>query len=231
MRRFPILMFILLATSTAWSHTIAGPVRPGSPSQHQATMSGEVIVKFMSNSEIGQAGAAAVRGEELPKPRLKNLASSLSDQLNIPVEIKGITSGQEFVLRVDTETLVSQLLEQLKARKAVLNASLLAKGNERRLQEQHQVLVEFVSNSDLARALAKSPGDLRNSMVLDRFIRGLEAELGGTLTGRSPGPDQIILSIDTASLTATLLERLKKRPDVEYAQPNLLLQPLPAGDR
>jgi hypothetical protein len=200
----------------------AGGVRIEPPPQEARYVPGELIVKFSPASQAGQVAAQALLGDARQDAQLQALEQSLSRELNVHLDIRQITSGREIVLSVDTQALVSRVVEQLRTREEVKTAKLLEAG-EGQFLGNPKVLVEFAPGSKAARSLS---APVEQSQEVQRVVKELEGEVGARLIPELPETSQLILVLDLASLTADLLKRIRQRGDVEYAQPNVLLQPL-----
>jgi hypothetical protein len=196
--------------------------------QNPQTLIGEVIVKFAAGSEAHQVIAGAMRGDLQSDARLVRLANSLSDQLNVPLKSSQVTSGQELVLSIDADAIASKVAEQFSHHSDVGNAKMVESGDMKApAQRNRQVIIEFVPASETGEELSKvSPENIGRSPTVQRLITDIEQNLGVKLTVLSAQRNEIVLVIHIDSLTADLVERLRKRPDVEYAQPSFLLRPL-----
>jgi len=69
-----------------------------------------------------------------------------------------------------------------------------------------------------------------------KTTKEVEALVAKLCVGADPQPSghvsnrgQLVLTVDIAALTLDLIERLKRRPDVEYAQPSLIVKPYPGA--
>jgi hypothetical protein len=165
------------------------------PSQEPSFVPGEVIVKFAE-------GVPRTRGDFL---------EVLSRELGVPLRPAEATAGSELVLSIDTDRLRASLTGKLEADDRVESV-------ETRTLEPRYVLeppqTHFVVRLK-DRALRSEPA------ALD-FLKSLEKDLGAPLKRVDSG-DELTLTIDIQSLTLDLVEKLKARPDVAYAQTNNLL--------
>jgi len=220
MTRFHVLLGALVCgISTLCA---AGGVRIEPPSQEARYVPGELIVKFYPASQAGQVVAQALQDDAHQDAQLQALQQSLSRELGVHLDIRQITSGREIVLSVNAQALAARVVEQLRAREEVKTAQLLEAG-EGQLPGNPKVLVEFAPDSTAARSLS---APVEQSQEVQRLVKALEGEVGAPLIPEPPETGQLILVLDLASLTADLLKRIRQRSDVEYAQPNVLLQPL-----
>ena len=76
----------------------------------------ELIVKFAVGSEGRQTTLQAMQAGTAAEAHLQPLAQSLSEQINIPLTITQVTSGQEVILAVDRDALVVELMDRLQQR-------------------------------------------------------------------------------------------------------------------
>ena len=155
--------------------------------------------------------------------RLAGLAASLSAELNMPLQIVRPTSGQELVIAINADALASRLVAHLRARADVKAARLLEAGDKARQRYWNPTIaVEFQVESTLGQALAEpSEG---NAERLKGFATEVGDDVGFPVSARAP--QTVELMIDMSSVATDLVERLKQRTDVEYAQRDLLMRPL-----
>jgi hypothetical protein len=155
---------------------------------------GEVIVKFAEGVE--------------PRSRGGDL-ESLSRELGVPLRPAEITAGAELLLAIDTDRLAASLTGKLEADERVESV-------EARTLEPRYVLeppqTQFVLR--LKDPALRSDSDL---------LESLEKALGVPLNRVDSG-GELTLAMDLPALTLELVEKLKSRPDVVYAQTNNLLQ-------
>ena len=88
------------------------------------------------------------------------------------------------------------------------------------------MLIEFTPDSNAAKTLAKA---LRESPESSSALQGLAESIGDDLdlplTMQPEEVQRLVLIVDMESVIAELVERLRQRSDVEYAQPTFLLKP------
>ena len=223
------LPFAIVASFVAWSLTAACATAGGpfgiAPSQRQSTMAEQVIVRFTPGSAAQEVFAAALAGGPEATARVDALAASLSAELRLPLRIVRVTSGREFVLAIAADALAERLIEYLDARPDVQAARLLQPGD--RTQQLHWnpvVEVEFGAGSHLGKALSgsASPEDLARN--LEALTADVSNAVEFPVNARAPRP--VEFTIDIRAVTKVLVERLEARPDVQYAQPDLLMQPM-----
>lgn len=220
-----LLGFIAACCLTAFC---AAAGSPGAPLSEQQPMLGEqVIVKFVRGSFGQQTFAAALSGGAEAQARLGALAARLSGELRIPLRIERLTSGQEFVLAMDTYGLASRLVDYLRARPDLWRVQLVPDGDRAHQRYWNPiVLAEVRAESPLGQALAQAAADPLEH--LKRFAAQVSQDLGFPVSARAYRPVEFV--VDVSIVATELLARLKQRPDVEYAQRDLLMRPLRPHD-
>lgn len=189
---------------------------------------GEVIVKFSKDSKAGNILARAAKANWETDACLASYLSALSQELGIPLNAKQLTSGGELVLAIQTHELTAKLVAHLKRNPRVLRTMEVESDKKGGMGAPRiEVLVEFAAGSHestiISRALSKG---LNASSSLQELTAELERGLGFKLESRATKNNQLAVVIKVDSLTLDLAARLNKRADVEYAQPNFVLQKL-----
>jgi hypothetical protein len=196
--------------------------------QTSPTAMAELIVKFVAGSEAQQVVSAAVQEATQRNESLGRLTQTLSAQLNVPLQVQRVTSGRELVCSVDTNAVAQQVAAHLERREDVQRAMPMAtdpaaQGPGHR---NPRVLIEFTPDSNaaatLAEALRESPG---SSSALQGLAQSLRDGLDLPLTMQPEQVQRLVLVVQMESVIAELVERLRQRSDVEYAQPTFLLKP------
>lgn len=176
----------------------------------------QVIVKFTSQSEAGQAlsqmNLAAI-ADPAADARLIELAQDLGERIGIPLRLESLTSGRELLLAVDYQALAAALAERLRQRDDVTGVEV---ADGARDGEAPRLVVQFEPDSPFADSVAKGP-----RVVLEP-VSG-EGEIQAKV--QSSERDRAVLVLDPDALMSALLARVKADPDVQYAQPNLRLRP------
>jgi uncharacterized protein YcbX len=105
-----LLEFIALAL-VLWSSLTPLPLAiaqaPGQP---------ELIVRFAAGSQGRQATVAAMESGAQAQVHLHEIAQTLSEQIDMPVSVKRVTSGEELIVSVDSEALMAELTKRLQER-------------------------------------------------------------------------------------------------------------------
>jgi len=196
--------------------------------QSPQTAMAELIVKFVADSEAQQVVNAAVQEGVQQNAGLVRLTQTLSDQLNVPLQAQRVTSGREFVCAVDINAMAQQVAAHLQRRDDVQRAVPMTTdpATQGPGHRNPKVLIEFTPDSNAAKTLAKA---LRESPESSSALQGLAASVGDDLdlplTMQPEDVQRLVLSVEMESVIAELVERLRQRSDVEYAQPTFLLKP------
>lgn len=214
---FHLFVLVVLATSTAASLQT---------SQTPPFVPGEVIVKFSEGSKAGAILARAAQGNWKTDACLASYLSALSQELGIPLKAKQLTSGGELVLTIQTHELTAKLVSRIKQNPRVVRTEE-SKAEEKGIvaAPRSEVLVEFAKGSHEAGVIARVRAQgLDTSSSLQEFMEEVERDLGLKLQSRTTKNHRLVVVIKVDSLTLELVARLNKHADVEYAQPNFVLQ-------
>ncbi len=187
---------------------------------------GEVIVKFSKDSKAGNILARAAKANWETDACLASYLSALSQELGIPLNAKQLTSGGELVLAIQTHELTAKLVARIKQNPRVVRTEE-SKAEEKGIvaAPRSEVLVEFTKGSHEAGVIARVRAQgLDASSSLQKLAGEMERDLGFKLETRVTKNNQLALVIKVDSLTLELVARLNKHADVEYAQPNFVLQ-------
>lgn len=204
-----LLAVLCAGTVGTWLIAATGQAGPASGGD-------QVIVKFTSQSEAGQAlsqmNLAAI-ADPAEDARLIAVAQNLGERIGIPLRLESLTSGRELLLAVDYQALAAALAERLRQRDDVTGVEV---ADTARDGEAPRLLAEFAPESAFAEMVAS--GVALESLSGEGPDR-LEIEV------QSSDRDRAVLALDPDAITSALLARIKADPDVQYAQPNLRLRP------
>ena len=184
---------------------------------------GEVIVKFAPKSQGAELVSAASRGSDQPRAHLTSYVDCLGREVGIPIAVKQLGSGGMLIVAIQSADLAARLLDRLRANQNVQEARALPGKTPSPLVGQALVEVEFAEGSPEAEAVAKIASSGRETgPELSPITARLERESGVPSTVRVTRSRQLLLSVDLNALTLDLAARLRKRGEVEYAQPNYI---------
>jgi len=177
----------------------------------------EFIVKFKPGSEGDRIAAEAMQNPSRQSALFAELAASIGRAVALPVRIAAVTSGRELVLSVDAAAAAAAAVAGLEERPDVVRAAAAGTGDAPQAAPRDPVIaVEFAADSPTGRALAAD----------DAAVRDMQADIarqaGAPLL---PLPNAVTFTLDVGRLTAELGDRLKQRQDVDYIQPNMVVQP------
>ena len=190
---------------------------------------GDVIVKFTDASDFGARVTRAMRAASMPA-EIEAVATHLSTELGVPLVAVRVTSGRELVLSVERDRLVQAL-----ARRVERDADVRAVA---RVDEPRTVLpaarialaVDLRGDSEAGRQVrAAARAGQRTTPGVDALVAKLAGDAQPRPSGYVSGRGQLVFTIDVAALTRDLVERLKRRADVEYAQVSHIVRPFPGA--
>jgi hypothetical protein len=185
------------------------------------------IVKFEAGSAGDGVAAQAAQDTSAQTALFADFAAGLSGEIGVPIRIYTVTSGRELVLGVDAAKVADAAIAALEQRPDVARAMRVAGGDEPQVASRDPVLaVEFAEDSAIGRRLAEGrPETLQDDPEILGLSRDVAGRTGLPLTLHPEGP-AIAFTLDLERLTSDLADRLTRRPDVAYVEPNRLLQPL-----
>lgn len=189
-------------------------------------VTGDVIIKFTDKSQAGVLLAEAFRTNPNERARLQAIARQLSAEMDVPLSALRLTSGQELLVSVDRITLMRNLKARLMREPAVQRVTLIETGKSVLPAAELGVRVNLRPDSAIQRQVQ------RDRHTGQRTSAELDTQVARLVSGISPQPSAhidkdggLILTFDIAELIDDLVIRLKRRADVVYAQPNLIVRP------
>ena len=219
----PVLAFLTLA---GMARVATAQGKPSPPS----FVPGEVIVKFSSNSKAIE-WMSPKEGTNKPNEALAAYVRSLSDEIDIPCEVKRLGSGGSLVLSVNKSELINRWMERLRSDRTVKDVRALP-------LKDSSLLVQPVLELDFAKGTPEDKLLLRiakngraTGPELQSINEKLRRELGNTLDTALLPNGVLQIKLDLGALTVDLAKRLGKRKDVEYAQLNFVRRQMSAMGR
>lgn len=198
----------------------------GQAANYPPVVTGDVIIKFTDKSQAGALLAETLRSNPNNNTSLQTVARQLSAELGVMLTAVRVTSGQELVLSIDRATLARTLKERLAREPAVQRVILIENTKTLVPATELTAMVKLRPDSAAQRQVQ------RDRRAGHRSSPGLDMLVAGFVSGISPYPaahiddaGQLIVSLDLAELIRDLVMRLKRRADVVYAQPNLIVRP------
>jgi hypothetical protein len=193
-------------------------------------VAGDLIVKFTAASEPGTLVARAMQGGQDADRQLAALAARLSQELGVALAAVRVTSGNELVLSVDRERVMQSLRQVVTRDPQVRKATRIDSPKTVLPAAQIALALDLRRDSDAGKLVRQTAQAKRKT------TKEVEALVAKLCVGTDPQPSgyvgnrgQLVLTIDIAALTLDLIERLKRRPDVEYAQPSQIVKPYPGA--
>jgi len=193
-------------------------------------VAGDLIVKFITASEPGKLVKRAVQGDKTVDRELTVFAARLSMELGAALIVARVTSGNELVLSVNREQVVQSLRQAVTRDPAVRSATRTDPPKTVLPATRIALALDLRRDSDAGRLVSRSAGARsETSKEIETLVNKLCLGVYPQPTGRVSNRGQLILTIDIAALTLDLVERLKRRPDVEYAQLSQIVKPYPGA--
>ncbi len=195
-----------------------------------AFVAGDLLVKFTTVSDPGTLVTRAVQGDPAADRQLAALATRLSRELGVAVAAVRVTSGNELVLSVDRDQLAQALRRIVTRDPAVRTAKRVDPPKTVLPAAQLGLALDLRRDSEAGKLVRRSArAGRQTSNEIEALVKKLSVGADPQPSGRVTDRGQLVLSIDVAALTLNLVERLKRRPDVEYAQPSQIVKPYPGA--
>lgn len=189
-------------------------------------VTGDVIIKFTDKSQAGLLMAEALHLNSNQQAPLQTIARQLSVEMGIPLSALRITSGQELVVSVDRAALVRSLKERLLREPVVQRVIMLEIGKTVLPAGELAVRVDLRPDSTVQRQVQRVRyAGRRTSAELGKQVAGLVSGISPRPNARIDNNGRLILTLDIAALIDDLVIRLKRRAEVVYAQPNVIVRP------
>lgn len=188
-------------------------------------VAGDLIVKFTQASEADRAVARAMRAEQRPD-EITAIATRLSAELGVALVAARVTSGGELVLSIDRARLAQALRQRLKRDPAVRDVTPRDPPKTVRPAAQLAFAVDLTADSEARRQVEQAAkAGRRTTPDVDRLVARLTTGVYPAPAGQVSARGELIVTVDVAALTREVVERLKRRPDVEYAQLSHIVRP------
>lgn len=208
------LTLVLVLAVVAWAEN------------YPPAVTGDVIIKFTDKSQAGVLLAEAFRLNPNERAPLQTIARKLSAEMDVPLSALRVTSGQELVVSVDRAMLARDLKERLTREPAVQRVILLETGKTVLPAGALAVRVNLRPDSPVQRQVQRDRhAGQRTSAELDKQVSGLVSGVSPRPSAHIDNNGRLILTLDLAELIDDLVIRLKRRADIVYAQPNLIVRP------
>lgn len=193
-------------------------------------VAGDLIVKFTAVSAPGTLVTRATQGDQAAHRQLATLAARLSQELGVAVAAVRMTSGNELVLSVNRDQLEQSLRQVVTRDPAVRAATRIDPPKTVLPAAQLALALDLRRDSEAGRLVRRTArAGPQSSNEIEALVKQLCAGAVPQPSGRVSNRGQLVLTIDIAALTLDLVEHLKRRPDVEYAQPSQIVKPYPGA--
>jgi hypothetical protein len=208
-----------------WTYVVACLALLSSVSKAQDKLSGqyfvssEIIVKFSGSGKGAELAARALTEGNPSDARLGSYVKTISSEVGVPLEVKRFGSGGNVILAIRLAELAENLSKRFRDIPDVEDAHMVSEKNV----SISAIEISFKQNCREAEILAQPAQEGAESRVeLEAITKKLEQDGGVPLTARVVSPRHLLVTLDLQKLTVDLATRLKKRSDVEYAQPNFV---------
>ncbi len=193
-------------------------------------VAGDLIVKFTTVSEPGTLVTRALQGGQAADRQLAALAARLSRELGVAISAVRVTSGNELVLSVNRDRL-TQSLKQVVTRDPAVRAVTRIDPPKTVLPASEIALALDLRGDSEAGSLVRrtTQAGKQASNEIETLVKKLSVGARPQPSGHVSNRGQLVLTIDITALTLDLIERLKRRPDVEYAQPSHIVKSYPGA--
>lgn len=197
-----------------------------------AFVAGDLIVKFTAASEPDVLVDRVVRGDRTADRELAAFAARLARELGTALVVARVTSGNELVLSVNRDQVAQALAEVVKRDPAVRAVTRADPPKTVLPTTQIALALDLRRDSDAGRLVRRSVRIGRQTgSEIDALVKKLCVGVDPPPSGRVDKRSQLVLGVDIAALTLDLVERLQRRPDVEYAQPSQVMKAYPGSNR
>jgi hypothetical protein len=185
-------------------------------------MPGEIIVKFMTDSETGLAITRALDEPNFDVGQLQDTADELADRCGLPLKAKRLTSGAEVLIELDLASLMERLQIGLSMRPDVESVSLENLPGNSPLHPKVTLLVNLAPESRSAALLERARST--ETTALAELVCGLTGDAEVPVLGTPMTANTLGLIANVEALLEQLLSCLHRHTDIEYAQPNPILR-------
>lgn len=214
----------------AWAIGCLLNLNPVQANDKPSFVAGDLIVKFTAVSEPGTLVTRALQGGQAADRQLAALAARLSRELGVAIAAVRVTSGNELVLSIDRDRLAQSLRQVLTRDPAVRAATRVDPPKTVLPAAQIALALDLRRDSEAGSLVRRTThAGRQTSNEIEALVKKLSVGAHPQPSGHVSNRGQLVLTIDIAALTLDLIERLKRRPDVEYAQPSHIVKPYPGA--
>ncbi|MGR9108679.1 MAG: hypothetical protein ACU843_17310 [Gammaproteobacteria bacterium] len=185
----------------------------------------ELIVKFTDSSPLGRMIRES-RGRPMPEdPSWAGEFGKFSETLPFPMTAQRITSGSEVILALDTNAMVTDLRQKLGAYPG-LSRILKSAGPRTEIYPRfsEEIRIEFARGTPERDEIQRAAECEKPEVCIEKLVTTLSKNTGYRLEARVINANRLGLAIDLEHCIREVMKRLRQRRDVEYVQPNTLLE-------
>ncbi len=212
-----------------WAIGFSSSLIPAQANDKPPFVAGDLIVKFTAASEPGTLVTRALQGGGQAADRqLAALATRLSRELGVAVAAVRVTSGNELVLSINRDQLAQSLRRVVTRDPAVRAATRIDPPKTVLPAAQIALALDLRRDSEAGSLVRRTTqAGKQTSNEIEALVKKLSVGARPQPTGHVSNRGQLVLTVDITALTLDLIERLKRRPDVEYAQPSHIVKSYP----
>ncbi len=205
---------------------LASMVLFGSPSTPQSSfVPGEVLIKFVPDSDGSQAVVKASQSVPLQLEELTVVTDRLGEETDVPVKATQVSSGDWVLLKIDTDKLNDRILERLRKREYIQDAQISQEEQKKYIgfTPPKRIVVEFSSGSSESQSFAQEVEQGAKVPSADLLTK-LATDCSTPLKGEVNPKEGLLVEADLKAITPTLADRLKALPEVEAVQLNYVMK-------
>lgn len=207
------------ATGLLFAWMVCAPLWAGAavPADQEPLAAGQMLVKFAAGGAADIEIARLLTHGETGSAALDAYVQTLAAALDVPLFVRGITAGGEVILEIERSAVLEQAAGRLREAPGVKHVAIDRVGGAQRYWRD-RLVIEPVPGSDLAQgAQADAAGTYVQNLLATRLSHRHYA------VAARPAPPAIELRIDLQATTLNVINTLKSRAGIEYAQPNFVV--------
>lgn len=173
--------------------------------------SAEVIVKFKHGTRADKLVNSILSGSAPTTEQINRYMDQLSREISLPLTYRQVTSGKEMVLGINDHQVLEQLKQAIADKPGIRRVEVISPSPHKPSPRPYMTL----------RISFKECGENGDSIkrIADELIEAQEYAVISKIE-----PPVLMIQLDHQKELKRLVQKLKRRPDVEYVQPNLLMK-------
>lgn len=184
----------------------------------------EVIVKFSNDSDLGRRIGKLMGEHPMDPGALADLKAPLRASTGLALTPVSVTSGRELLVRIEETPLLERVKQSLESQPEVDSATMVAAQDENPRLPRSMLLVRFPAASDAAALMKTAHGDGGHDAAVQALAAKLCAGSGVPVLGTAQQDARLAVTLDRYRLLGQVTAQFGRLDDVDYAQPNAILQ-------